>query len=64
MSDIQDMIIRRLEDRINAGAMSAAAVRVEKGDEVLLEWSGVAQRWCFGVRKEGVRAGYSAIAAQ
>ena len=30
MSDFQDLIIQRLEGRISAGAMSAAAVRVEQ----------------------------------
>ena len=40
MSDFQDLIIQRLEERINAGAMSAAAVRVEQRGELLLDWAG------------------------
>lgn len=40
MSDFQDLIIHRLEDRINAGAMSAAAVRIEKIGDLLLDWAG------------------------
>lgn len=40
MSDFQDRIVRRLEDRIDAGAMSAASVRIERRGELLLEWAG------------------------
>jgi CubicO group peptidase (beta-lactamase class C family) len=40
MSEFQDLIVERLEARINAGAMSAAAVRVERRGEVLLDWAG------------------------
>ena len=40
MSDYKELIIRRLQDRIDAGAMSAAAVRIEQRGEVLLDWAG------------------------
>lgn len=40
MSEFQDLVISRLEDRISARAMSAAAVRVERRGEVLLDWAG------------------------
>ncbi|MDP6665858.1 MAG: serine hydrolase domain-containing protein, partial [Dehalococcoidia bacterium] len=40
MSDFQDLIVRRLEDRIDSGAMSAASVRVERRGELLFEWAG------------------------
>ncbi len=40
MSDFQDLIVSRLEDRIESGAMSAASVRIERRGEVLLEWAG------------------------
>ena len=40
MSDFKEVIIRRLQDRIDAGAMSAAAVRIERRGEVLLDWAG------------------------
>jgi CubicO group peptidase (beta-lactamase class C family) len=40
MSGYKDLIIRRLQDRIDAGAMSAAAIRIERRGEVLLDWAG------------------------
>jgi CubicO group peptidase (beta-lactamase class C family) len=40
MSEFQGPIINRLEERIAAGAMSAAAVRVERRGELLLDWAG------------------------
>jgi CubicO group peptidase (beta-lactamase class C family) len=40
MSKFQDLITHRLQDRIDAGAMSAAAVRIEQRGEVLLDWAG------------------------
>ncbi|MDG0865461.1 serine hydrolase domain-containing protein [Candidatus Lucifugimonas marina] len=40
MTDFKELITRRLQDRIDAGAMSAAAVRVERRGEVLLNWAG------------------------
>ena len=45
MSDFQDLITERLQDRIDAGAMSAAAVRVERRGEVLLDWAGGRRRF-------------------
>jgi CubicO group peptidase (beta-lactamase class C family) len=40
LSEFQDLIIRRLQDRIDVNGMSAAAVRVERHGEVLLDWAG------------------------
>jgi CubicO group peptidase (beta-lactamase class C family) len=40
VSDFQDLIVRRLQGRIDAGAMSAASIRVERQGEVLLDWAG------------------------
>jgi len=40
MSNFQGLITHRLQERIDAGAMSAAAVRVERRSEVLLDWAG------------------------
>ena len=40
MSDFNRRIIELLQSRIEAGAMSAAAVRIERGDELVLEWAG------------------------
>jgi len=40
MNDYDDLIIQRLQSRIDAGAMSAASVRIERGAELLLEWTG------------------------
>ena len=40
MSNFQNLIVQRLEDRIDAGAMSAASVRIERDGEVLLNWAG------------------------
>jgi len=40
MSDFQDLIVRRLEERIDAGVMSAASVRIEQGSDLLLDWTG------------------------
>jgi hypothetical protein len=37
MTDFKDLIIRRLQDQIAAGAMSARAVRIERPGEVLLD---------------------------
>jgi CubicO group peptidase (beta-lactamase class C family) len=39
-SDFQQLIIDRLEDRISVNAMSAAAVRVERRGDLLLDWAG------------------------
>ena len=40
MDDFQDLIVRRLEARIGAGAMSAASVRIERHGDLLLDWTG------------------------
>lgn len=40
MSEFQELIIRRLQDRIAVNAMSAASIRVERKGEVLLDWAG------------------------
>ncbi len=40
MSEFQELIVRRLENRIDANAMSAAAIRIERRGEVLLDWAG------------------------
>lgn len=40
MSDFQNLIVRRLQDRIDANAMSAASIRIEQRGEVLLDWAG------------------------
>ncbi len=36
MSDFQDLITQRLKARIEAGAMSAASIRIQRGDHILL----------------------------
>ena len=40
MSEFQELIVHRLESRIAANAMSAAAIRIERGGDVLLDWAG------------------------
>lgn len=40
MSDFQELIVRQLEDRTEANAMSAASVRIERRGELLLDWAG------------------------
>ncbi|MDA1280930.1 MAG: serine hydrolase [Chloroflexi bacterium] len=40
MSDFQELIVRRLEARIAVNAMSAAAIRIERRGEILLDWAG------------------------
>lgn len=40
MSEFPDLIIQRLEDRIAVNAMSAAAIRIERNGELLLDWAG------------------------
>ncbi|MBM3957946.1 MAG: beta-lactamase family protein, partial [Gemmatimonadetes bacterium] len=40
MTDFADLIVHRLQQRIEAGAMSAASVRVERRGEPLLDWTG------------------------
>jgi len=40
LNDFKDLIVSRLRQRIDAGAMSAASVRVERGDDLLLDWTG------------------------
>jgi CubicO group peptidase (beta-lactamase class C family) len=40
VSDFQDLVIRRLEDTIGTGVMSAASVRIDQRGETLLEWTG------------------------
>ncbi len=36
MSDFQDLITQRLQARIDAGAINAASIRIQRGDRVLL----------------------------
>ena len=40
MSDFQNLLVQRLQARIDAGAMSAASVRIERRDDLLLDWTG------------------------
>lgn len=40
MSDFKDLVIHRLQDRIDVNAMSAASIRIECRGEVLLNWAG------------------------
>ena len=51
MSDFQDLITQRLEARIEAGAMSAASIRIQRGVHVLLNWAG--GRLDFGPEEAG-----------
>jgi len=40
MSDFQELIVSRLEDKIASGAMSAASIRIERRGELEMEWAG------------------------
>ena len=40
MSDFQELIVNRLEDKIASGAMSAASIKIERRGELQMEWAG------------------------
>ena len=48
MSNFQELVTGLLQSRIEAGAMSAAAVRIEQRGEVLLDWAGGRRDFSLG----------------